>query len=245
MELELKVSHHRDLLQGNPTQYNRVAASVIQDLLGPEYDIMKMTTAEMYYYFFMAKANTLGPIWKFPWECAHTLMKDGLETKCGHKNIAAYDLSKMKPTPMAAGYVAPKRKLRLTTVGKINTAGEDRDIDIWLEPLLLQAEFDILDSYLNDGVTAEDIYKKHLYDLTIKRVMASITSDDHLFNNASLEDRKLLVDLGSMTLIANLLKDIKVYDNVGYALEFLGRCDGCKREVTLRLPFLAGIVVYS
>ena len=123
MELELKVSHHRDLLQGNPTQYNRVAASVIQDLLGPEYDIMKMTTAEMYYYFFMAKANTLGPIWKFPWECAHTLMKDGLETKCGHKNIAAYDLSKMKPTPMAAGYVAPKRKLRLTTVGKINTAG--------------------------------------------------------------------------------------------------------------------------
>ena len=68
MELELRVSHHRDLLQSSPSQANRVAASVIQDLFGPEYDVMKITLAELFYYFFMAKANTLGPVWKFPWE---------------------------------------------------------------------------------------------------------------------------------------------------------------------------------
>jgi hypothetical protein len=244
MELELKASHHRDLLQGNAAQYERVAASVLQDLLGPGYDVMKITIAELYYYFFMAKASTLGPAWKFPWECTHTVIKNSVETSCGHKNIAVYDISKLTPTQIPADYKLPTHTLVLKKVGKVDP-GTERPVEVSLHPLSLQEEFDVIDYFLSQGISREDLFKTQAYNMQFRRVAYGLRSDDPTFSSASVDDKVELINLNSMDLIKSLMRELTILDKIGYKQESIGECSGCHRKVTLRLPFLAGLVVHD
>lgn len=245
MELEFRGSHHRDLLQGNTQQYERVAAGVVQDLLGPTFDVYKLTLSELYYYFFMAKANTLGPTWQFPWECQNTVLKNDQETRCSHKNSSVYNLSKLTPYQLPADHKPRTYPLTLSTVGKINVGEEARSIEVTLKPLTLEQEFEILDYFVENGVSRDKVYKDKAYDLAIRRAASALTSDDPIFAGASVEDKILLLDENSARLKAEMMRDILVYDRVGYPLRMKDTCKGCKREVALQLPFLAGLVVYD
>lgn len=244
MELELKGSHHRDLLQGNPQQYERVASSVIQDLLGPKYDVYAMSLAELYYLFFMAKANTFGPTWQFPWECPHIITKTGTETRCGHKNTSTYNLSKMTPVELSNDFVVPSYELTLESTGKIQVESP-RSITVKLRPLPLSGEFEALDSLMSEGFPRERILKEKSYELIVARVVRALVSDDEAFSVASPSDRLAVLDNNSSKIKAAMMRDLGAYDRLGYPLRLVDTCKGCAREVTLQLPFLAGIVVYE
>ena len=242
MEVELSGGHHRQLLQGNKNQFEKVAAGVIQDLMGPKYDVYRMALPELFYTFFVAKASSLGPTWKFDWQCPAIKIHNHQEIRCGHKNEASYDLRKTPPTQLDRKFAFAKRVIRLSPVDGIEATG---DAKCSLHVLSLTEEFQTIDDFLGVGETRERLLAEKAYDIYIRRIATALDIDHPEWVLATAVQKEALLDANPMKLKQELLQEMTKIDNVGFPLEAKSVCEGCGTEVTLRLPFLAGFVVRS
>jgi hypothetical protein len=246
MEVELRGGHHRQLLQGNKAHFEKVVASVIQDLMGPAFDVYRLSLAELFFAFFMTKAATLGPTWKFNWACQQVRLSNSQEVRCGTSNDATYDLRTAKLKVLDKGFTFTPFKIRLDPV-----EGADPSIapgslsDATLRVLNIAEEFDIIDGFLGEGESRERLLAEKSYDIYSRRVAAAMVIDHPWWSQATASQKEALLDLNPMTLKASLLKQMNVIDGVGFPLQTHGKCSGCNSEVALHLPFLAGLVVRS
>ena len=232
------------LLQGNKNHYEKVAASVLQDLMGTQYDVYKLTLPELFYLFFVAKASTLGPVWTFSWVCPSVVLSNHQEVQCGCKNSATYDLRENKPGQIPVDYSLPKRSIELVSAaGGVPGDFNNESVSCYIRPLALTEEFEILDTFLGEGSTREKLLEENAYDLYIRRLASALVIDHPAWVNASSGQKEALLDANPMKLKATLLQDCNVLDDIGYPLSTKSVCTECSRAVTLRLPFLAGLVV--
>lgn len=244
MEMELTGGHHRQLLQGNKTQYEKVAAAVIQDLMGPKYDVNKLSMPELFYNFFLIKASTLGTTWKFEWSCPTPVAGPaGVEARCSTSNTAVYDLKKVKPTILSKKFKFGDHKIRLADISTGKILSETAPCQ--LHVLSVLEDFEIIDTFLGTGVNREQLLHDHEYDLFSRRIAQALTIDHPDWVNASAEDKEALLDLNPLQLKMDLMQEYEPLDGIGYPMEVTDTCTGCGREVTLALPFLAGFLVRS
>lgn len=242
MELELTGAHHRQLLQGNKSHYERVAASVIQDLLGPKVSVNDLSLPELFFAFFMAKASTLGPVWKFDWQCPSPVIRGQQRVACSHKNVAEYNITKVVPGEIKKDFKFSSIPVNLPQVEGIDNGGVDK-ANATVRVLTIQDEFDLLDSFLGKGDSREMLLQGKETELFLARISRALVVDHPSWANAEDSDKEKLLDSNSLAVKRQLMAELALVDKVGFPMELRSTCAGCGTEVTLRLPFLAGILV--
>lgn len=231
MDVRLKGKHHKQLTSSSVQSFERVVTDVIDDLM--EGNAFALSLADIHYLFFMVRVNTLGSAYKFNWTCQREGQNSITHSfeHCGHVNEGEFDFTKLKVTEIPDGFEYPRYPI----------VYQDKASDVYVRLLTAGEHFEVLDDFLSDGYSVEDIETdtEALTAFAWKLLYKSLTFSNDFFNTAfSSAEVEGLFDTLDFSITSKLFQDLTYLSSLGPdTSEVKVKCGKCGGESVIRLPF--------
>lgn len=238
IDLDLTAAQHERLLVGSPELFERVVASVMDELI--EEDAYSLPLRVLISFFMMVKAHSISPDWTIEWVCQKHKKENGQEVECGFTNKDTVSVGSLAWKLLEKGYVYPRVAIMY----------EDKKIPVYVRFLQTREEFEVIDYFLEQRGTSKDaLFKdnKTAFEYYSRRVYTALEIEDDRFRGFTVEEKaKLFKETIRVSAqdMSKLYSNMQQLESVGYDLKPIKcRCKECSGVTMLQLPLSAGLLV--
>jgi len=239
-DLNLTGRHCRMLATADGESFDRVALSVLGDLMGGQGNSYRLTQAEAYHLFMLAKIYSFGPTLKTSVRCTRTVAPPGGKAQeCGATTEVSFSLLESDINYCPHTYEIPRVTVRIG----------DREAECFVRPPTMARELGLISYFQERGFSRADLLSAKNRELVLDWAnhrmalyLCDVQTGNTFADNSVREEVVKAFDDNPARLIGTLVKTVQEQDGFGVAHKRLkATCRECGGILPFHLPLQAGL----